>query len=285
MSKLNHFDEPAICAAFAKLKRIKAVAAQLNLTYTQVYTVLVRHGVEVRYLSTFDERREEILADYRRGDSVDEIGKRYGVGRETVRTALIKEGVYRPGRHGHLIPRGTPGIYAVWIRDHGQEEADRRMAVMAAKKSVKASGKGNPMYGKPAPQRSGNGWKGWYRDWHFRSLREAMFMIELDRKGLAWKSAERKPYIIPYEFMGKARTYRADFIVGNELWELKPKCLHHSPSVVAKRLAAERFCAEHGLTYRLEDIEIRKDVIHEALRAGLIRFDGDYERRFLEYAG
>jgi hypothetical protein len=44
------------------------------------------------------------------------------------------------------------------------------------KQSIHSSGKNNNMYGKPAPQGSGNGWSGWYNDIYFRSIMELSYL-------------------------------------------------------------------------------------------------------------
>lgn len=108
-------------------------------------------------------------------------------------------------------------------------------------------------------------------------------MIDMDAKGLIWESAEKKKYTIKYEFMGTARTYRPDFLVGSELWELKPLKLHKTPNVEAKQEAAIRFCTEKGLKYVLKDIGIDSALLKKAYDDGFIRFDRDYETRFLAY--
>ena len=43
-----------------------------------------------------------------------------------------------------------------------------------------SKGKNNPMYGKPSPQGSGNGWSGWYKGIYFRSLLYSSFMSSID---------------------------------------------------------------------------------------------------------
>ena len=72
------------------------------------------------------------------------------------------------------ITKGRPGksIYKIWLEKYGKEEADARWNEFKKKQSVLNSGKNNNMYGKPSPNGSGNGWKGWYKDYFFRSLLE-----------------------------------------------------------------------------------------------------------------
>lgn len=109
-----------------------------------------------------------------------------------------------------------------------------------------------------------------------------MFMIKMDEEGVSWRPGE-KGHSIPYRFMDRDRTYRPDFIVGNVMYELKPTRLHDTPSVTAKRIAAEAFCLVRDMEYRLIDIEIDEDVLKAALDKGDIRFERDYERKFRAY--
>ena len=54
------------------------------------------------------------------------------------------------------------------------------------------------MFGRPTPQGSGNGWKGWYKGWFFRSLKELSYVVNvLEPNGDIWESAEniKIPYV------------------------------------------------------------------------------------------
>jgi hypothetical protein len=54
-------------------------------------------------------------------------------------------------------------FYDNWVAKYGKEEADKKYEIYRQKISEKNSGSNNPMYGKPSPQGSGNGWSGWYK--------------------------------------------------------------------------------------------------------------------------
>lgn len=127
--------------------------------------------------------------------------------------------------------KGNPmygrSVYAVWVKKHGRDEADRRLSELKKKKSDQMRGPKNNMYGKPSPQGSGNGWSGWYKGWFFRSLRELSYVIMiLEKNGSDWRSAESKELRMKYVIDGISRTYFADFLVdGSILVEVKPKKL------------------------------------------------------------
>lgn len=177
--------------------------------------------------------------------------------------------------------------YVYWSRKYGVEEADKRLAACKKKQSENFTGSGNPMYGKPAPSKSGKGWKGWYKKWFFRSLRELSYVIGyLEPNKIKWIPAEAKElrmsYLTP---MGVERTYSADFLVNdNILVEIKPKRLHTTPLIKAKTAAAETFCKERGWTYLLTDVEIIPFEQMKLLHAsGDLVFTELYEKIFREF--
>lgn len=115
-------------------------------------------------------------------------------------------------------PMSGKSFYDIWVEKYGKEDADKKMLLYKKNKSEETSGENNPMYGKPSPQGSGNGWSGWYKGWFFRSIHELSFMINyIERFELNWKSAESKSYKIEYiDYDGKKRNYFPDFIIGNK---------------------------------------------------------------------
>jgi len=190
--------------------------------------------------------------------------------------------------------RGSPPnlkpVYEIWVEKYGIEEADRRQAADNERKSIASKGKNNPMYGKPAPQGSGNGWSGWYKGWYFRSLRELSYMIKvIEKENLKWKTTESKEFAIPYiNYDGVERNYFPDFLLeGNRLIECKPKRLHASVSVLLKKEAAERYCLKRNWTYELLEPEmLSEEEILEIYKLGLIKFLPRYEEKFKEkYSG
>jgi hypothetical protein len=161
---------------------------------------------------------------------------------------------------GDANPMYNKTFYSVWLEKYGEEEANRLLIEYKAAKSIRNSGVNNPMYGKPTPQGSGNGWKGHYKEWFFRSLRELSYVISLEQQGKTWRSAEGKEFRTKYTYLGSERTYCPDFIVEEKLLvEVKPKRLHRSLLVRAKAEAAQKLCEERGLEYLLTDAPILSD--------------------------
>lgn len=182
------------------------------------------------------------------------------------------------------INHRTSNNWDVWVEKYGAEEATRRQNAYKAKQSELNSGANNSMYGKPAPQGSGNGWSGWYKNWYFRSLRELCYLINhVEANNQSWISAEQ--FRIPYkDYDGKERTYSADFLVDNKyLVEVKPEKLFNSTMVRLKKEAAEIFCVEKGYEYLLIDPgQPSNEQIKMLHDSGQIRFLESYERKYQE---
>jgi len=174
-------------------------------------------------------------------------------------------------------------VYSIWLKKYGKEIADQKQREMKAKQSKSKIGAKNTMYNKPSPQGTGNGWKGWYKTHYFRSLRELSFMIFLDSQELKWETGECKNLTVPYFFNNRNTTYRPDFIVGDTVYEIKPKKLWITPKVLAKKEAAEKFLKQLGLKYEIIDMEINSHKIKEKLELGEVIFEEKYKLKFLEY--
>lgn len=165
---------------------------------------------------------------------------------------------------------------------YGKNKAD----IIKEKISKHSSGKNNPMYGKPSPIGSGNGWSGWYNNWYFRSLKELSYMINvIERFNLNWESAEQQQYKIKYKNHKKQyRNYFADFIISKKyLVEIKPKNLWNSENVLNKKDAAIKFCNKNNLIYKIRDIKpISNNKIKKLYESNTIKFIDRYEKRYKE---
>lgn len=171
-------------------------------------------------------------------------------------TIEFKEKSRRPGKLNGMYGRS---YYDVWVEKYGQKEANKRMSIHGKKISQRVSGKNNPMYGKPSPKGSGNGWSGWYKGWFFRSLKELSYMINvIEKNHYKWESAETGKFRIKYiDYNGRERTYNPDFLINDKiLIEVKPIRLMGTPSNVIKKEAAIKFCKENNFEYRMVDVKI-----------------------------
>lgn len=158
---------------------------------------------------------------------------------------------------------------------------EERAAEMKEKLSEKFSGENNPMFGRPSPKGSGNGWSGWYKNFYFRSLLELSFIYKTD----GVKSAEsiKIPYI---DFDGTARTYHPDFICGNTLIEIKPKKLLGAATNKLKFEAGKKFCEENNFQFKIlteDDIEkLSDEEIQQLHDSHSIKFIERYEKLYKE---
>lgn len=199
----------------------------------------------------------------------------------------IKQGSNK--KKGHVGKNNSMygiSVYNLWIKKYGEEKANELKEERCKKMSIKSSGKNNPMYGKPSPTGSGNGWSGWYKEWYFRSLRELSYMItEIEKKKLNWENGEQKKYQISYtDWKGKKRNYFPDFIVDKKyMIECKPIRLQTSVSVLSKQNEAKKFCKKHNLEYILLEPKILSMYeIKELYISKQIKFLPRYEEIFLK---
>ncbi len=174
-------------------------------------------------------------------------------------------------------------LYDIWLEKYGKNIADQKLNDFKSKLSKRNSGEGNPMFGKPSPQGSGNGWSGWYNGWFFRSIRELSYMILIiEKNNLSW-AIPNKTFRISYlDHAGKKRTYIPDFIInGNKIIEIKPTKLHNSPKVIAKSNAAKRFCRDKSFSYEIVDPEVLTyDQILKLYFENKIKFLPKYDKKF-----
>lgn len=281
-------DEARAIALYRKHGKLEMVCDILGVGMYVVARVMKENSVELKGFHATDAAKDAIIADYRSALLTKaDIAAKHGFTASTLGKALARWGVVDPYQQQKLAANGVTepnrvGMYDCWLASHGKEEADRRKEAWSKKASANTSGINNPMYGRPSPTGSGNGWKGWYRDIHFRSLREWCFMLQMERDGIPWISAES--IRIPYPFNGGERTYSPDFLVrGTELIEVKPHNLHNTHGVKAKQAAAETFCRDRGWTYRVTDVPLDTEAMWTAYIQGLARFENRYEERFLLY--
>jgi len=164
---------------------------------------------------------------------------------------------------------------------YGEEKANN----IKNKLSIAALGENNPMFGKPSPQGSGNGWSGWYKGWFFRSLKELSYMIYvIERFNLKWETGENAKYKIYYiDYKNNKRTYHPDFLINEKyLVEIKPKNLWNSNSVKRKKEAAETWCKEHNFIYKLTECvkQISFKEIEKLIKEENLIFTKRYQEKY-----
>ena len=185
----------------------------------------------------------------------------------------------------HKAFKNSRPAYDIWVEKYGKDIADKKRFEANIKRSNSESGSKNPMFGKPSPKGSGNGWSGWYKGWYFRSFLELSYMIKvIEKNNLHWESAEKKELAISYvDSSGKQRTYFADFLVDNcRLVECKPRRLIDGSKLVSdKTKAAKKFCKQHNLKFEiLEPEKLTYAEIKGLYDSGKIKFIERYEKKW-----
>lgn len=90
--------------------------------------------------------------DYRRfGDKIKAFEAK-----STCKRCMINSGKFVKGGNR----ANTKPVYDCWISKYGKKKADELDKIRKEKWSKLMRGSGNPMYGRPSPSGSGNGWSG-----------------------------------------------------------------------------------------------------------------------------
>lgn len=224
-----------------------------------------------------DKERKKVFGRDTKGEKNPFFNKKHS---NETKEKLSKFGKLHPNK-----PMIGKSVYSVWLKKYGKEIADQKMNEYKRKQSLNSAGKNNPMYGKPSPIGSGNGWSGWYKGWYFRSLLELSYMINIiERFNLKWKSAESQPYKVKYKsFDGKERTYFADFIINDKyVVECKPKKLMKSDLVIRKAIAAKKLFQSKGLIYKLVSVRKLSNLeVKELYDKKMIIFTKRYEQKMI----
>lgn len=170
--------------------------------------------------------------------NISQTGKSFEerLGKEKAKKAKEKMSKKSSGENNAMYGRNDQchGLkkYNEWCKGKTNEEilGKEKSLAVSRKLSIACAGEKNPMYGKPSPSGSGNGWSGWYKGYHFRSLLELSYIKYLIDNNIKFESAEKKSCAIQYEIDNKKRNYFYDFILTDEdkHIEIKPYSLRES---------------------------------------------------------
>ena len=162
------------------------------------------------------------------------------------------------------------------IQNHGIDNA------LKINESKSLKGSRNGMYGKPTPQGSGNGWSGWYKGIYFRSILELSYIKYLTDNQIEFKSAETKEYEVSYSFEGSDRTYKADFVINDEIIEIKPKRLINTKQNYFKFLAAKEKFGEKFKVLTEDNFPVITS-IKELVESGEVKLIERYQKKYENY--
>lgn len=95
--------------------------------------------------------------------------------------------------------------------------------------------------------------KGWYKGWFFRSLKELSYAVQLDKDKTPWRGAETADLTVEYvDIYGKTRKHYADFFVENKfIIEIKPTRHMRGKTVQLKADAMRAFCDKNKYIYMM----------------------------------
>lgn len=210
---------------------------------------------------------------------------------------------------------GHKNLYDIWVDEYGKEIADEKYKQHKQKISMNAdkrplfdkwvesygediakqkynkfkqerTGKNNPMYGKPAPHGSGNGWSGHYKGMYFRSLLELYYLIYLIDNNIKFENGELKKHTIKYTMDGIERNYFPDFylIDTQETIEIKPKNLIGTYQNKLKFVAAkQKLGNKHVILTEDEINKIDVNRLWDLYINKELQFDKRYVTKFENY--
>lgn len=114
----------------------------------------------------------------------------------------------------------------------------------------------------------------------------------MKNKAIVKKTKRKLPELtqtVDIDYKGDNRTYCPDFLINNEMIEVKPEKLHNSPAVLKKKLAAENYCNANNLSYKLIDPpilsteEVKILYLDKKIKF-LDRYDKKFKERFMSDA-
>ena len=216
--------------------------------------------------------------------------KEYGnkrIGKKLNRTPQGRENSIRRGADNAMFGKT---LEQLMLRKYGAIEGPKRIAERRMKMSKHMSGSGNPMYGKPSPTGSGNGWSGWFDGHYFRSLLELSYLKHLIDNHKDFESGECARHGIQYvdSLTGKDMTYFPDFILKEtgEVIEVKPKNLLRAVKNVDKHSAARKKFGDKFMVITEESTERLTDAqITELHDSGRLKFLDRYELKYKQRRG
>ena len=129
-----------------------------------------------------------------------------------------------------------------WKIKYGEEIANKKFSEYKKKMSDSAKrGTDHHQFGKPSSIHGGNGLKGWYNGYFFRSSYELSYLVYLIKNNIKFESGEKKIHSIEYYFENKKRNYFPDFYLpeSEEYIEIKPSSLLNNKMNKAKFKKAE----------------------------------------------
>lgn len=128
--------------------------------------------------------------------------------------------------------------------------------------------------------------KGWYKGWFFRSLKELSYVLLCEKNGLKWRTAETDEFAVYYtDLYGRKKKHWADLFVDEHIIvEVKPSKHQKGKLVQLKAQAMKKFCDEKGYTYMMvSPRKVAKAELETLIKKGMITFTEESEEKITQY--
>lgn len=128
--------------------------------------------------------------------------------------------------------------------------------------------------------------KGYYKEWYFRSLKELSFVLTCEKNGLKWQGAEKEEFAVWYtDLYGKRRKHYPDLFVDDHIIvEVKPTKHQKGKLVQLKAKAMKEFCDTKGYDYQIvSPRKVLKKDLEDLIARNLITFTDDCSSKISGY--
>lgn len=166
----------------------------------------------------------------------------------TTKEVYVKNPTKNKGKNNPMFKKGC---VEVWRETLTPEEFETRLSSWKLTQTIRNTGSGNPMYGKPPPVNAGRGISGTWKGRHFRSLLELQFLEwHVQTHGVLPESAERKEFSVRLQ---NGKMYFPDFVTTDgKIVEIKPKkllALNAEKFDAARKRFGDRFIVMTNLDF------------------------------------
>ncbi len=224
--------------------------------------------------------------EVRKANSERQKGKRTGKDNPFYGKRHSNETIHRiiECRNKQIIPKGIEN--KMFGKTYEELYGNTKAAELKNNLSKRMIGENNPMFGKPSPQGSGNGWSGWYKGWFFRSILELSYMIKvIERYSMKWETGENHKYKIQYtDTYGVCKNYFPDFIINDKyIVEIKPTSLMKTLKVMEKVNAGIEYCSKNNMIYKITNIpSLTTTEFRELVDTNKVKLTNRYSKKYNE---
>lgn len=128
--------------------------------------------------------------------------------------------------------------------------------------------------------------KGYYKNWFFRSLKELSFALLCEKNGAKWRGAETEEFAVFYkDIYGKIHKHYPDFFVDDHIVvEVKPTKHQRGKLVQLKAEAMKKFCESKGYTYQMvSPRKVNIEELESLIQSGEVQILEEQETNIKQY--